>query len=192
VGRFTIMTTVRIADIKPWPGQRMGGHGFRISSFLVVLTDDSGGRALPVWLNGPEGHGLFRGDGDHPHPEPAEAITASLLRAAGVTVTGVDVDELDPALTTGPRRGRESAQAAARIEFTAAGTAEPKQLTVRIGYALAMAAATGAPIRVADQLMDQLAVPAQSDLVDQFTRDVPLPRRHRGLSRLVHRSQLAR
>jgi hypothetical protein len=55
-----------------------------------------------------------------------------------------------------------------------------------------MAAATGAPIRVADQLMDRLAVPAQSDLVDQFTRDVPLPRRHRGLSRLVHRSQLAR
>ena len=41
-----------------------------------VLTDDSGGRALPVWLNGPEGHSLFRGDGDHPHPEPTEVITA--------------------------------------------------------------------------------------------------------------------
>jgi hypothetical protein len=35
------MTTVRIAHIEPWPGQRMGGHGFRISSFLVVLADDS-------------------------------------------------------------------------------------------------------------------------------------------------------
>ncbi len=186
------MTTVRIADIKPWPGERMGGHGFRISSFLVVLTDDPGGRALPVWLNGPEGHGLFRGDGDHPHPEPAEVITAGLLRAAGVTVTGVDIDELDPALTTGPRRGRDTPQAAARIQFTAAGTAEPRQMTVRIGYALAMAAATSAPIRVAGQLMDQLAVPAQSDLADQFTRDVPLPRPHRGLSRLVRRSPLFR
>jgi len=184
------MTTVRIADIKPWPGQRMGGRGFRISSFLVVLTDDSGGRALPVWLNGAEGHGLFRGHGDHPHPEPAEAITASLLRAAGVTVTGVDIDELDPALTTGPRRGRDTAQAAARIEFTAAGTAELKQMTVRIGYALSMAAATGAPIRMADQLMDQLAVPAQGDLVDQFTRDVPLPRSRHGLTRLVRRGPL--
>jgi hypothetical protein len=186
------MTTVRIADIKPWPGERRGGHGFRISSFLVVLTDDPGGRALPVWLNGPEGHGLFRGDGDHPHPEPAEVITAGLLRAADVTVTGVDVDELDPALTTGPRRGRDTAQAAGRIQFIAAGTAEPRQMTVRIGYALAMAAATRAPIRVADQLMDQLAVPAQSDLVDQFTRDVPLPRPHRGLSRLVRRGPLVR
>ena len=186
------MTTVRIADVKPWPGQRKGGHGFRISSFLVVLTDDSGGRALAVWLNGPEGHGLFRGAGDRPHPEPAEVITAGLLHAAGVTVTGVDIDELDPALTTGPRRGPDSAQATTRIEFTAAGTAEPKQMTVRIGYALALAAAAGAPVRVADQLMDRLAVPAQDDLVDQFTRDVPLPRRRRGLSRLARRGSLVR
>ena len=178
------MTTVRIAQIEPWPGKRTGGRGFRISSFLVVLADDSGGRALPVWLIGPEGHGLFRGDGDHPHPEAAEVITADLLHAAGVTVTGVDIDELDPALTTGPRHGRDTPQAAARIGFTAAGTAEPRQLTVRIGYALAMAAATGAPVRVADELMDQFAVPAEGDLTGQFTRDVPLPPRRRGWSRL--------
>ena len=41
-----------------------------VSSFLVVLADDVGGRAIPVWLNGPEGHSLFRGDGDHPTPSP--------------------------------------------------------------------------------------------------------------------------
>lgn len=62
-----------------------------------------------------------------------------------------------------------------------AGTAEPKQMTVRIGCALALAAVAGAPIWVTDQLMDQLAVPAQSDLVNQFTRDVPLRRSHRGM-----------
>jgi hypothetical protein len=186
------MTTVRIAHVEPWPGKRTGGRGFRISSFLVVLADDSGGRALPVWLNGPEGHGLFRGGDDHPHPEPAEVITADLLCAAGVTVTGVDIDELDPARTTGPRHGRDTASASARIEFTAAGTAEPRQMTVRVGYALAMAAATGAPVRVADQLMDQLAVPGQDDLVGQFTRDVPVPRRRRGLSRLFRRHQPVR
>ncbi len=178
------MTTVRIAQTEPWPGKRMGGRGFRISSFLVVLADDAGGRALPIWLIGPEGHGLFRGDGNHPHPEPAEVITAGLLRAADVTVTGVDIDELDAALTTGPQHGRDLARAAARIEFTAAGTAEPRHLPVRIGYALALARATGAPVWVADQLMDQLAVPAQGDLVDQFTRDVALPRRRRGMFRL--------
>ena len=105
-------------------------------------------------------------------------ITAGLLRAAGVTVTGVDIDELDPALTTGPGpwHGPEAAQATARIALTAAGTAEPRQITVRIGYALAMAAATGAPVRVAGPLMDQLAVRAKDDPVGQFTGDVPLPR----------------
>jgi hypothetical protein len=41
-------------------------------------------------------------------------ITAGLLRAAGVTVTGVDIDELDAALSTGPRHGPDRAQAAAR------------------------------------------------------------------------------
>jgi hypothetical protein len=68
------------------------------------------------------------------------------------------------------------AQIAARIELTAAGTAEPRQITVRIGYALAMAPATGAPVRVAGPLMDQLAVRAKDDLVGQVTGDVPLPR----------------
>jgi hypothetical protein len=43
------MATVRIAHVEPWPGKRgLRGHGFRVFSFLVVLTDDTGGRALPV------------------------------------------------------------------------------------------------------------------------------------------------
>ena len=170
------MTTVRIAHTEPWPGKRMGGPGFSVSHVLVVLSDDSGGRVLPVWLSGPEGHGLFKGDGGRPHPEHAEVITAELLRVAGVTVTAVDIDELNVELTTGPRYGSDQPQATARIEFTAAGTAEPRQMMVRIGYALALAVATGAPVRVADQLMNQLAVPSEDDLVSQFTRDVPLPR----------------
>ncbi len=71
-----------------------------------------------------------------------------------------------------------------------AGAAEPKQMTVRIGYALALAAVAGPPIRVTDQLMDQLAVRAQSDLVNQFSRDVPLRRPHRGLPHLIRMGPL--
>jgi hypothetical protein len=55
-------------------------------------------------------------------------ITAGLLRAAGVTVTGVDIDALDLGLTTGPRHGHASAQATARIEFTTAGSADRRTL----------------------------------------------------------------
>jgi hypothetical protein len=38
----------------------------------------------------------------------------------------------------------------------------------------------------------QLAVPAEGDLAGQFTRNVPLPRRRRGLSRLVGGRKLVR
>jgi hypothetical protein len=38
-----------------------------------------------------------------------------------MTLTGMDIDELDTALTAGPRHGRDQPRATARIEFTAAG-----------------------------------------------------------------------
>jgi hypothetical protein len=65
------MPTVWIAYAEPWPGKRIGGRGFRISPFLVVLADDSGGQALPVWLSRPERRGLFRGWDDRPYPKAA-------------------------------------------------------------------------------------------------------------------------
>jgi bifunctional DNase/RNase len=188
------MTTLRIAHVEPWPGKRGITRGFRISSFLIVLADEAGGRALPLWLIGPEGHGLFQGDGERHHPVPAEALTAELLRAAGVAVDGVDIDELDAAFTAGPERGPHGPrpQASARIGFTPAG-AEPREMPARIGYALALANATGAPIRVPDDLMNRLAVPAQEDLVAQFTRDVPVPRpRRRRLPRLFRGRSVVR
>lgn len=186
------MTTLRIAHVEPWPGRRGSRGGFRISSFLVVLTDDAGGRAVPLWLTGPEGHGMFRGDGRKPHPVPAEDITAELLRAAGVTVNGVDIDELDPALTTGPSHGRDAPRMSARIGFLPAGTAEPGEITARIGYALSLAQAAGAPVRVPDDQIDRLAVPAPEDPVAQFTRDVPVPRRRRRLPRLFRGRSVVR
>ena len=50
---------------------------------------------------------------------------------AGVTVTSMDIDGLEPGLWY----VRKLAQATAPIEFTVGGTAEPRQITVRIGCA---------------------------------------------------------
>jgi hypothetical protein len=172
------MTAVRIAHVEPRPGRQPDG-GFRIHSFLVVLADDPGGRALPVWLIGPQGHGLWQifAPGVGPPVHEAEAQTWRLLQAADVAVTGVDIDELDAAVTAGPRRGSPDARAWARIEFTAAGTGEPRQMRVPLGYALALAAAFGAPVRAAGQVMDSLAVEARGeDLLGVFLgEDVPRP-----------------
>jgi len=171
------VTTVRIAHAEPRPGRQPGG-GFRIHSFLVVLADDPGRRALPIWLGGPNGHGLWQildssaGPGVPPW---GEDLTVQLLRAADVSVTGVDIDELDAGVTAGPPQSRRGPAPTARIEFTGA-TGSQRTMVVRLGYALALAAGTGAPVRVSDAVMERLAVPAQGgDLLAPFLGDEPQP-----------------
>ena len=133
----THMTNVRVARI-----ERRIPHGpvlDRFPTHVIVLADDAGHRDLPIWLLGGDSHRF-----DDPRPKPDE-LTGRLLRAAGTRVTAVDVDELGPEVT------------AARIELaTPAGT---EQVTTRLLDGLAMAITTGAPIRVADTVMDRLSVP---------------------------------
>jgi len=50
------MTTVRIAHAEPRPGKLSTG-GFDIRGFLVVLADDAGHRAVPIWMTSEPGAG---------------------------------------------------------------------------------------------------------------------------------------
>jgi hypothetical protein len=147
------MTTVRIARVEPRPG-RLADGTIRVNRFLVVLADESEPRALPVWLPAPDGDSLWRlvgrPDGEAGMAGVAEETAGRLLHAAGATVTrvdvevtGADIDEVDPEV------------AVARIELArATGTSK---VTAGLGYGFSLAAAVGAPIRVADAVMDQLA-----------------------------------
>jgi RNA polymerase sigma factor (sigma-70 family) len=134
----THMTTVRVARIE----RRIppGPVPDRTPTHVIVLADDAGRRDLPIWLLGQDSHRF-----DDPRPS-ADELTDRLLRAAGTRVTAVDVDELGPEVT------------AARIEL--ATPAGPAHVTTRLLDGLAMAITAGAPIRVADAVMDRLAVPA--------------------------------
>ena len=71
-------------------------------------------------------------------------------------MTGVDIDELGPEVT------------AARIAL--ASPAGTQHVTARLADGLAVAITAGAPVRVADAVMDRLAVPLPDD-----DRPVPLP-----------------
>ncbi len=145
------MTTVRIAGVEH---QRRRTHQMRSPSHLVVLTDDAGGRELPVWMLRGDGDRLERlvhaerGDTSASQARTADDLTSRMLRAIGATVTGVDIDELGPEVT------------AARIALT--GPAGPQQITARLADGLAVAITTGTPVRVADAVMDRLAVPVGS------------------------------
>jgi RNA polymerase sigma-70 factor (ECF subfamily) len=163
LSRRTPMTPVRIAHAVNQPGL-LGSGAFSVAHVLVVLADDAGGRALPVWLNGFDGQSvrvlLDRPAGQTVMAPVPEELTGRLLQAAGVTVTAVDIDELGPEVT------------AARIELgTSAGT---RQVTARLADGLALAAAAGARLRVADPVMDRLAVPVQGgDLLGPFLAREP-------------------
>jgi RNA polymerase sigma factor (sigma-70 family) len=140
----THMTTVRVARFE----RRIprGPVPDRLPTHVIVLADDAGHRDLPIWLLGGDSHVL-----DHPGPLPHE-LTDRLLHAAGARVAAVDIDELGPEVT------------AARIEVaTAAGT---EHVTASLADGLIIAVTTAAPVRVADAVMDRLAVPARPNQND--------------------------
>jgi RNA polymerase sigma-70 factor, ECF subfamily len=153
VSRRAAMTTVRIARVewRPLPPRPPG----RFPRHVVVLADDAGGRELLVWLLPFDGMRLIdvlrQVEGRPPQAEAssaeastAEELTGQMLHAVGTRVTAVDISELGPELT------------AARIEL--AGPAGTRHVTARLAEGLAMAITTGAPVRVAHALMNQLAV----------------------------------
>ena len=93
------MTTVRIAHAEPRPGN-LGNGSFITHGHLVVLADDAGHRAVPIWMRGEPGVSdlahlieLSGGPADQIVMAGApEEVTVRLLRAAGASVTGVDID----------------------------------------------------------------------------------------------------
>jgi RNA polymerase sigma factor (sigma-70 family) len=164
----THMITVRVARIERHipPGPVPD----RFPTHVIVLADDAGHRDLPIWLLGQDS-GRFARERRHPRPS-ADELTDRLLRAAGARVTAVDVDELGPEVTV------------ARIELTT--PAGPEHVTTRLLDGLAMAITAGTPIRVADAVMDRLAVPGgagQPGPTGQTGQPGPMPEQTaRGLS----------
>jgi hypothetical protein len=168
------MTAVRIAHAEPMPGRLSNGE-FQTRGYLVVLADDVGHRAVPIWLRGEPGEDDLaqlvelagRQAGEIIAADAPEELTARLLHAADASVAGVDIDvteadidELSPQVTV------------ARVGLH--GSTGTRQVTAGLGLGLALAVASGAPVRVPDAVMDRLAVPAAGeDLLAPFLDHVP-------------------
>ena len=175
------MTTVRIAHLAPHFDTQLDGTT-AARRILVVLADGPGRRAMGLWLPARHGKALWRildrpsRDTEPPLPPKRHAppgnlpvleftpedMASRLLDAVGAAVTGVDIDELGPGVL------------AAQIGVT--GPAGTRQVTAPPGSALALAAALEVPVRVADALMDKLAVPVTGDdLPGPFASRPPAP-----------------
>jgi hypothetical protein len=178
------MATVRVAHAEPLPGKLPNGE-FLTGGHLVVLADDAGHRAVPIWLRG----GIEPGVDDLARlvelrdrpPEEAvsiaipEELTTRLLGVAGASVTGVDIDVILPdADTLGPE------VTVARVELT--GRFGTRHVAAGLGVGLAIAVTAGASIRVPDAVMDRLGAPvAGDDLLTPFLDRVPPAVRERPL-----------
>jgi hypothetical protein len=149
----TIVRTVPALASRPG---RMPPESSGLSEHLIVLADDAGHRAVPLWLRLSDPKSLW-----HQLDRPAEGTAmaggleetaARLLDAGGVRVTGVAIE---PTRDDVPELSSDTVTARIGLA-TAAGS---QHVMVSARYGLALAAAAGAPVRVADEEMDRLAVP---------------------------------
>lgn len=161
------MITVRIAHAEPGPG-READTGPRIDprvpavarllGFHVVLADATGHRALRAWLaQDPDGTPLpallGRPDDDIWATQGfPEELAVRLMAAAGGSVTGVEVH---------PDRAdiEEVTEQTCTARIGLGGPSGTRHVMARLDLGLALAVVSGAPVLVADALMDRLAVP---------------------------------
>jgi len=175
--RRTLMTTVRIARVERRipPGPQPIG----VPAHVILLADDAGRRELPIWVEDFDSLRLARffepRAAEHERAAAAAAqavdeLTAQLLDAAGARVTGVDIDEFGPEVPV------------ARIVLV--GPAGTRRVIARVAEGLAVASTAGAPIRVAEAVLDRLAIP-----VPAGGGPVPLPEPAAALAVLSLRDQ---
>ena len=177
------MITVRIAHAEPGPGRptdtgpRVDPRVPAVASLLgfdVVLADDAGHRALRAWLGrDPDGTPLpvlldRPGDDIWTTQGIPEELAVRLMSAAGGSVTGVEIhpDRADIEEVT-------EQTCMARIEL--GGPSGTRHVTARLDLGLTLAVVSGAPILVADAVMDRLAVPVpDGDVLAPFREARPV------------------
>jgi hypothetical protein len=138
---------------------------WRLVQRLIVLADtvptkDGGRRAVPLWLRvfGQKEllSQLSRPAADAEVASGLLETAVRLLRTAGTQVNAVDIEPASDDVTE-----LRWDTVTTRVDLaTATGT---RPLTVSAEYGLALAAVAGAPVRVADKVMDRLAVPVPGE-----------------------------
>jgi hypothetical protein len=163
----------RPADTGPRTDPRVPAVA-RPAGFHVVFAEDGGHRALQAWLARDPGGTPLPALLDRPGDDIwatqgiPEELAVRLISAAGGRVTGVDIqpDRADIEEVT-------EQTCTARIEL--GGTSGPRHVTARLDLGLALAVVSGAPVLVADAVMDRLAAPVpDGDVLAPFRETGPV------------------
>jgi hypothetical protein len=157
------VTTVRIVPARHIrPARAPDGSDvpdWRPHQRLIVLADDAGHRAVPLWLVA--GHKGLLGRLGRPaaDAEVASGLLETAVRLLGTAGTAVSAVDIEPASDDVPELRSDTVTARVGLA-TATGT---RPVTVGAEYGLALAAVAGAPVRVADAVMGRLAVPVEGE-----------------------------
>ena len=137
------MRKVSVADVVK--RERKDDDGKSSAWYIVVLHDEAGQRALPIWVGPWEGQAIAMGLREFRSPRPMTYnFMASLLSAAGVNLESVQIASLREETfyaTVKLRNGQNVAEVDAR----------PSD-------AVALALRTGTPIYVDDEVMTRAGV----------------------------------
>jgi hypothetical protein len=158
---------------------------WRLVQRLTVPAKDGGYRAVPLWLRVRGQKELLgrlgRPAGDAEVASGLLETAARQLRAAGTAVLAVDTE---PTSDDVPELRWDTVTA--RVGLAAATGTRP--VTVSAEYGLALAAVAGAPVRVADEVMDRLAVAVEGEGEDMLAPFLqPADARPSGRPRLERR-----
>jgi RNA polymerase sigma factor (sigma-70 family) len=130
---------------------------------VIMLLDEVGGRVLPIWVGFYEGTLIEISLRQTQMPRPmTTTYTHNLLKAAGATVEGVDIARLTDEVFYATTRLRAGSQV--------------QEVDARPSDAIGLAVVTGAPIRVAEAVLEQAGIPmgpefrSQVDTLRQMSR----------------------
>lgn len=130
---------------------------------IVVLLDESGQQALPIWIGSFEGISIALGVRNLSTLRPLTFnFVASLLEALGAELEEVRVEALRDNTFYGVAKMRIGAQV--------------KEVDARPSDALALAASTGSPIYVAEAVMEQAGRIVREGIeMQEGIREMPPP-----------------
>jgi hypothetical protein len=133
---------------------------WRLHQRLIVLADDAGRRAVPLWLRVfGDKELLSRLGRPAAGAEVASGLLETAVRLLRTAGTEVDAVDIEPAGDDVPELRWDTVTAS--VGLAAATGIRPVMVPAK--YGLALAAVAGAPVRVAGPVMDRLAVPVPAE-----------------------------